>query len=147
MDSDGFKCFLVPIYLLKTRYSIARCSMVLEYLPTFTPKMTQLCKYSSTMEHLGCFSRSSLFESQVTTAMRRMPRDLKVATCTAGRATPPDARESCLSLSLSRFLLCSIYVSYECIYMYMYMYIYVYVYVYVHIYTYRLTFVNMIPQN
>ena len=27
--------------------------MVLEYLPTFTPKMAQFCKYSSTMEHLG----------------------------------------------------------------------------------------------
>ena len=32
-----------------------RCSMVLEYLPTFTPKWPSFVgKYSSTMDHLGC---------------------------------------------------------------------------------------------
>ena len=37
--------------------------MVLEYLPTFAPKITQFCRclYSSTMEHLGMLALINLY--------------------------------------------------------------------------------------
>ena len=38
------------------------CPMVLEYLPTFTPKITQSCgKYTSTMEHLAIYTEECVF--------------------------------------------------------------------------------------
>ena len=44
---------------------IPRCSMVLEYLPTFTPKMAQLCRcqYSSNMGHAsGMYLHLPIFQ-------------------------------------------------------------------------------------
>ena len=46
----GYHHVRKPTYLYYM--NLPRCSMVLDYLPTFTPNMAQLCRYPYT-EHLG----------------------------------------------------------------------------------------------
>ena len=58
------KCFSHLEFSTYLNIYIPICSMVLEYLPTFTPKSTSFVgKYSSTMEHLGILVASTVCHS------------------------------------------------------------------------------------